>query len=109
FRVVSLSSPPACRIDSLSLHDALPICIRSGLPTLRHCGLPSLAVRHALQRPLQLLRAPGLSPCLPLPGRRRRNRSERQCSPAVRSEEHTSESSHGSISYAASCLKKKTP
>src|SRR5438034_4972236 len=71
------NDPATTEIYTLSLHDALPI----------YRGAPD---RHGAPRPV----AEPARPALPPRGR-------------VRSEEHTSDSSHTVISYAVFCLKKK--
>src|SRR5438309_11219583 len=77
------NDPPTTEISTLSLHDALPIS----------------TCRHARSRPVRgrgNVRSPGAG-AAPDGGAHRSHRSE----------EHTSELSHSSISYAVFCLKKK--
>src|SRR5690554_8050468 len=79
--------PPTADIYTLSLHDALPIFQVSEVAKL--CLIAYLA-GYAVRRRDELLNTwPGF------------------LKPLVRSEEHTSESSHVRISYAVFCLKKK--
>src|SRR5207245_9390690 len=83
----SLPPPPTTEIYPLSLHDALPICKDVLKPLLDEAGtLESPAHLRVLEERPELVDYEA------------RN---------WRSEEHTSDSSHGSISYAVFCLKKK--
>src|SRR2546429_6464101 len=74
-------------IYTLSLHDALPISPASGRP------IPSFSVRSARTAP----RSPSAAP--PSPDRTARRRQDRKSTRL--------NSSHGYISYAVFCLKKK--
>src|SRR5207245_10553020 len=99
----SLAPPgtPPTPIPTLSLHDALPISLRQPRRHVRQGLLAGELGADALD-----LRVPvedvdvARVACIRRTGDRVHERS--------RSEEHTSELSHGSISYAVFCLKKKT-
>src|SRR5207245_9651052 len=93
----SLKYPHPTEIHTLSLHDALPIYLPApdrghdaGLTAYRPFGRRS-AEFNARKDPFGVKRA----------------ESAAGSGLALRSEEHTLNSSHGSISYAVFCLKKK--
>src|SRR5207245_8078898 len=97
---LSFSAPPSSDTSSLSLHDALPISIE-GLRRSARSNVLNMSAH--LAEPKAGLVSPVLAP-------RSLQQAIDQATRALldqRSEEHTSELSHGSISYAVFCLKKK--
>src|SRR2546422_10667353 len=82
-------------IYTLSLHDALPI---SSEPLLLEPEAELVEKPHRRDRRLP-----------PALGQVVDERAQHTGLQLVRSEEHTSDSSHGYISYAVFCLKKKKP
>src|SRR5207244_5091416 len=105
--LIFFHSTPPPPLSTLSLHDALPISLLPG------------PLRNGLQPARHLSRRRGLCGSERRPSaamadddrvsRGRRVRVDRPLGAGrVRSEEHTSESSHQIISYAVFCLKKKT-
>src|SRR3546814_4282830 len=99
---------PNCH--TLSLHDSLPISARieflDRAPKLREVGADAVVLVHRAYGPIEeAVRLPGRLADLALA-----HRADRvDAISAMRSEEHTSElQSLMRISYAVSCLKKKT-
>src|SRR5207245_8967342 len=94
--ILLFKDPPSSYIYTLSLHDALPIFQRLDLvaPVLR----PSHVHAHEHLRPVLGLRPPGA----------RMDREDRVVRVHLADRKSTRlNSSHGSISYAVFCLKKK--
>src|SRR5438067_3548168 len=87
-------TPATTEIYSLSLHDALPIWTSYRSSTRRAADRPSppASSRQSRRRGDRRRQAPSAG---------------QRSAPPARSEEHTSEPSHVSISYAVFCLKKK--
>src|SRR5207245_9976458 len=107
--MVSLDPPPPTALPTLSLHDALPICLRPSPPARSVAPpfsdadfsvAPPQCPRPVATFPPATSRAPSRAAArngLPgIPGRPFRDRKSTRLN-----------SSHGSISYAVFCLKKK--
>src|SRR5699024_12389069 len=95
---------PHTPLHSLSLHDALPIFIRSKINCRATAPNPSSSARHL--RP----RTPRRQRSTPRRSTRRRRRGIDRPAPQAACEDRKStrlNSSHVSISYAVFCLKKK--
>src|SRR5438067_7729807 len=91
------NATPTTEIYTLSLHDALPICL--ALLRCQHLG-------HKLVLPgAALPLTPGTQPAAPKPTRL--SRSERLTKTTLDRKSTRLNSSHVSISYAVFCLKKK--
>src|SRR5207245_9136615 len=98
FALLFSNYPPTPHIYPLSLHDALPISHRAGRRPAAWCSAPGDdAVRRAAAG--GPLHGAGLGGCT-RPGPRDQGREDRKSTRL--------NSSHGSISYAVFCLKKKT-